>query len=65
MEATGSQDLSGQIGKIFMDNGLYLYCNSDYIFISSPPTITWAQIDEMVAVVEKGLDWTDTLVKKG
>ena len=33
---------------------------------SRPPlTITRPQIDEMVAVIEKGLDWTDTLVKKG
>jgi taurine---2-oxoglutarate transaminase len=55
------RNVSGQLGKIFMDNGLYLYCNWDYIFISPPLIITRPQIDEMVAVIEKGLDWTDTL----
>jgi taurine--2-oxoglutarate transaminase len=59
------RNVSGPLGKIFMDNGLYLYCNWDYIFIAPPLIITKPQIDEMVAVIEKGLDWTDTLVKKG
>ena len=59
------RNVSAQLGKIFMDNGLYLYCNWDYIFISPPLIISRQQIDEMVDVIEKGLDWTDTLVKKG
>jgi len=41
-----------------------LFSNWDYIFISPPLTITRPQIDEMVAVIEKGLDYTDTLVGK-
>ncbi|MBE3134316.1 MAG: aspartate aminotransferase family protein, partial [Acidobacteria bacterium] len=57
------RNVSGQLGKIFMDNGLYLYSNWDYIFISPPLIISRQQIDEMVAVIEKGLDWTDTLAK--
>ena len=48
------RNVSGPLGKIFMDNGLYLYSNWDYIFISPPLTITRPQIDEMVAVIEKG-----------
>ncbi len=59
------RNVSGQLGKIFNDNGLYLYSNWDYIFISPPLIITKPQIDEMVAIIEKGLDWTDTLVTKG
>ncbi len=59
------RNVSGPLGKIFMDNGLYLYSNWDYIFISPPLIITKPQIDEMIAIIEKGLDWTDTLVKKG
>ena len=55
----------GPAGKIFMENGLYLYCNWDYIFISPPIIITKPQIDEMIEVIEKGLKYTDTLVKKG
>jgi taurine---2-oxoglutarate transaminase len=58
-------NVSGPLAKIFMDNGLYLYCNWDYIFIAPPLIITRPQIDEMVAVIEKGLAYTDTLVKKG
>ena len=58
------RNVSGPLGKIFMDNGLYLYSNWDYIFISPPLTITRQQIDEMVAVIEKGLDYTDTLVQR-
>ena len=55
--------MSGPLGKIFMDNGLYLYSNWDYIFISPPIIITKPQIDEMVAVIEKGLAWADTQAK--
>jgi len=58
------RNVSGPLGKILMDNGLYLYCNWDYIFISPPLIISREQIDEMVAIVEKGLDYTDTLAKK-
>jgi taurine--2-oxoglutarate transaminase len=58
------RNVSAQLSKTFMDNGLYLYSNWDYIFISPPLIITRPQIDEMVAVIEKGLEWTDTLAKK-
>ena len=57
------RNISGQLGKIFMDNGLYLYSNWDYIFISPPIIISKPQIDEMVAVIDKGLAYTDTLAK--
>jgi adenosylmethionine-8-amino-7-oxononanoate aminotransferase len=56
--------VSGPLAKIFMDNGLYLYCNWDYIFISPPIIINRQQIDEILEIVEKGLNHTDTLVKK-
>ncbi len=57
------RNVSGQLSKIMMQNGLYLYCNWDYIFISPPLIITQKQIDEMVAVIGKALDYTDSLVK--
>jgi adenosylmethionine-8-amino-7-oxononanoate aminotransferase len=47
-----------------MDNGLYLYCNWDYIFISPPLIIKEAEIDQMVAGIDKALDYSDSLVKK-
>jgi len=58
------RNVSGQLSKIFMENNLYLYSNWDYIFISPPLIITRQQIDEMVEIIEKGLAYTDTLVKK-
>lgn len=57
------QNVSAKLGEIFMENGLYLYCNWDYIFISPPLIIERAQIDEMVAIVEKGLEYTDALTR--
>ena len=65
VSTTRSGNVSGALAKIFMENGLYLYCNWDYIFISPPIIITKPQIDEMIEVIEKGLKYTDTLVKKG
>ena len=57
------RNVSAQLSKIMMQNGLYLYCNWDFIFISPPLIITQKQIDEMVAVIDKALDYTDSLVK--
>ena len=57
------RNVSGPLGKIFMENGLYLYCNWDYIFISPPIIINRQQIDEMISVIEKGLAYTDTMAK--
>jgi taurine--2-oxoglutarate transaminase len=58
------RDVSGQLAKIMMQNGLYLYCNWDYIFISPPLIIKEAEIDQMVAGIDKALDYSDSLVKK-
>ena len=52
------RNVSGPRAKIFMDNGLYLYCNWDYIFISPSIIISRPQIDEMLEIVEKGLKET-------
>ncbi len=57
------RNVSGQISKILMQNGLYLYCNWDFIFISPPLIITQKQIDDMVAAIDKALDYTDSLVQ--
>ena len=45
------------------ENGLYLFAKWDYIFISPPLIITREQIDEMVAAIDKGLDYTDSQIK--
>jgi taurine--2-oxoglutarate transaminase len=57
------RNVSAQLSKIMMQNGLYLYCNWDFIFISPPLIITQRQIDDMVAAIDKALDYSDSLVK--
>lgn len=62
--ADSIRNVSAELSKIMMQNGLYLYCNWDYIFISPPLIIKEAEIDQMVAVIDKALDYSDTLVRK-
>jgi len=62
--ADSIRSVSGELSKIMMQNGLYLYCNWDYIFIAPPLVIKQAEIDQMVAVIDKALDYSDSLVKK-
>jgi taurine--2-oxoglutarate transaminase len=56
------RNVSGKITKIFAENGLHLFCKWDFIFISPPLIITQEQIDEMTAAIDKGLDYTDSLL---
>jgi taurine---2-oxoglutarate transaminase len=57
------RNVSGQLSKTMMQNGLYLYCNWDFIFISPPLIIKREEIDRMVSVIDKALDYTDSLTK--
>jgi adenosylmethionine-8-amino-7-oxononanoate aminotransferase len=59
------RNVSGPLAKIFMDNGLYLYSNWDYICISPPMIINRQQIDEMLEIVEKGLSNTSLTTPNG
>jgi taurine--2-oxoglutarate transaminase len=57
------RSVSAGLSKVLYDNGLYLFAKWDYIFISPPLIINQAQIDEMIEAIDKGLDYTDSLVK--
>jgi taurine--2-oxoglutarate transaminase len=56
------KNVSAGFTKVLYENGLYLFAKWDYIFISPPLIITREQIDEMVAAIDKGLDYTDSQI---
>jgi taurine--2-oxoglutarate transaminase len=57
------RNVSGEICKRLYSMGLYLFAKWDYIFIAPPLTITQAQIDESLALVEQALEYPDSLAK--
>ena len=57
------RNVSAGFNKVLYENGLYLFAKWDFIFVSPPLIINQGQIDEMVAAIDKGLDYTDSLVK--
>ena len=61
--ADSVKSVSAGLNKVLYENGLYLFAKWDYIFISPPLIITREQIDEMVAAIDKGLDYTDSQIK--
>lgn len=61
--ADSIRNVSAELTKRFFDNGLYLFSKWDFIFISPPLLITKEQIDDMVAIIDDALEYTDGLVK--
>jgi taurine---2-oxoglutarate transaminase len=61
--ADSIRNVSAELTKRFFDNGLYLFSKWDFIFISPPLIITKEQIDDMVDIIDKALEYTDGLVK--
>jgi taurine--2-oxoglutarate transaminase len=61
--ADSIRNVSGELTKRFFDNGLYLFSKWDFIFISPPLIISQEQIDDMVSIIDKALEYTDGLVK--
>jgi taurine--2-oxoglutarate transaminase len=61
--ADTAKNVSTGLTNVLYENGLYLFAKWDYIFISPPLIITPEQIDEMVAAIDKGLDYTDSQIK--
>jgi len=61
--ADSIRNVSAELTKRFYENGLYLFSKWDFIFVSPPLIITKEQIDEMVAIIDKALEYTDGLVK--
>ncbi len=57
-------NISSEITKRCLDMGLYTYCKWDFIFLAPPLVITKQQLDESIDVIDKALDFPDTIVRK-
>jgi taurine--2-oxoglutarate transaminase len=62
--ADSVRSVSAGLNRVLYQNGLYLFTKWDYVFISPPLIITREQIDELVAAVDRGLEYTDSLTEK-
>ncbi len=57
------RNISGEITKRLLENGLYTYCKWDEIFLAPPLIITKEQLDESLAIIDKVLEYPDTFAK--
>ncbi len=57
------RSVSGELSKRMFAQGLYLFAKWDFIFVSPPLIISREQIDEMVGVIDKALEYTDSLIE--
>jgi taurine--2-oxoglutarate transaminase len=57
------QNVAGPLMKKLNEMGLYLFAKWDFIFIAPPLIITKDQIDESVAIIDKALEYPDSLIK--
>ncbi len=56
------RNVSGEFTKRLYALGLYLFAKWDFLFISPPLTITRAEIDESIGIIDEVLGWTDSLI---
>jgi taurine--2-oxoglutarate transaminase len=59
----GTSDEMAALGRFFRDNGLYTFVRWHTFFTNPPLTITEAQLDEGLSVIDKALEITDRAVK--
>ena len=60
--ADSKQNVSKAFCKKLLDMGLYLFAKWDFIFIAPPLIITKEEIDEAIAIIDKALEYTDSLI---
>jgi taurine--2-oxoglutarate transaminase len=60
--ADSQRNVSAELTKRFYELGLYVFSKWDFIFIAPPLIITKEQIDEAVDMLDKGLEYTDSLI---
>lgn len=58
------RNVSNELTKRLFEMGLYLFAKWDFLFIAPPLIITCEQIDEAVGMIDKALEYTDSLVGK-
>jgi taurine--2-oxoglutarate transaminase len=59
----GTSEEMAALGKFFREQGLYTFVRWNTFFTNPPLVITEAQLEEGLAVVDKGLEITDRAVK--
>lgn len=57
------RNVSAELSKRLIQQGVTLFAKWDFIFISPPLIITRPQIDEAIAAIDQALEYTDGLVK--
>ncbi|MFC1849511.1 aminotransferase class III-fold pyridoxal phosphate-dependent enzyme [candidate division CSSED10-310 bacterium] len=60
--ADAIRNVSNGLTSRLYEAGLYLFTKWDLLFIAPPLTITDAQIDEAMAIVDQALEYTDSLI---
>jgi taurine---2-oxoglutarate transaminase len=56
------RNVTGEIMKRLMAEGLYIFAKWDFLFIAPPLIITKEEIDESIAIIDKVLDHVDTMI---
>jgi taurine--2-oxoglutarate transaminase len=59
----GTSEEMGALGRFFREQGLYTFVRWNTFFTNPPLTITEAQLEEGLAVIDRGLEITDRAVK--
>lgn len=61
--ADAKRNVMGEFTKRILGMGLWAFAKWDYIFLAPPLIITPEQIDEAVAILDKALEYPDSLLK--
>jgi len=59
----GTSEEMGALGRFFREKGLYTFVRFNSFFTNPPLTITEAQLEEGLAVIDEGLKITDKAVR--
>ncbi len=62
--ANSKQNVMGELIKRLLDMGLWAFAKWDFIFLAPPLIITPEQIDDAIAILDKALEYPDSLLKK-
>ena len=61
----GTSEEMAALGRFFREQGLYTFVRWNTFFTNPPLTITEAQLEEGLAIVDRGLEMTDRAVRGG
>jgi len=61
--ADSRMNVSGELVRRLYEMGLHLFVKWDFVFMAPPLIITREQLDEAVGLIDKALEYTDSLVE--